>query len=219
MDRFIAKMPSEEDGDLMLCRAHGVAWQQDMSSPVEYDDAYFDKYVGYEGKGIAKAINAGRVAIVNRYAGRDAITVDIGIGCGEFIKSRPATFGRDVNPKGIEWLRARNLWAENLRDFDAFTFWDVIEHIEDPISYFRQINVGAYLFTSLPIFGDLTRIRDSKHYRPNEHFYYWTAFGFVSWMQRYGFQLLDQQDFETRAGRDSILSFAFRRDHNEGSRP
>ena len=35
--------------------------------------------------------------------------------------------------------------------------------------------------------------------------------GFVAWMALHSFELLERQDFETRAGRDSILSFAFRK--------
>ena len=54
-------------------------------------------------------------------------------------------------------------------------------------------------------------IRDSKHYRPGEHLYYFTELGFAQWMARHGFELLEVSNFETKAGRDSILSFAFRR--------
>lgn len=214
MDSLVASFPAVADRDLMLALDHGVAWQADIDRAVEvaYGEAYFDKYVGYEGSGVACAINAGRVALVNKWAGRDGDVIDIGIGSGEFIKSRGrATRGHDVNPKAAQWLKARGLWADDLRDAGAVCFWDVLEHVREPDGYFSQLQSGALLFTCLPIFEDLTRIRQSRHYRPNEHFYYWTELGFVAWMIGKGFDLLDRRDFETTAGRDSILSFAFRK--------
>ena len=54
MDRFIAGFPADQDGDLMLSRPHGVAWQRDMSWLVTYDKNYFDKCAGYEGQEIAR---------------------------------------------------------------------------------------------------------------------------------------------------------------------
>lgn len=212
MDRFICGFVAEADGDLMLCRDDGVAYQADMSASVPYDAAYFAKYVGYEGQEIARRINAGRVALVNEYVGERAVVLDVGIGSGEFIKSRPETFGHDVNPVAVEWLKERKLYSWGmLHAYNAYTFWDVLEHVPEPETYFNKMAGGSYLFICLPIFDDLSRIRESKHYRPNEHYYYWTKRGFVQWMALYGFELLTIRDFETMAGRENILSFAFRR--------
>lgn len=208
MDKFIAAMPSVEDGDLMLCAADGVAYQKDQAHIVNYDAEYYDKCKNYEGREIARKINAGRIALVQKHFG-DGLAVDVGIGSGEFIKNRPNTYGRDINPVAIEWLKRNDLWARYLGDFEALTFWDVIEHVPTPEDYFKQIGPGAYLFTSLPIFDDLSQIRQSKHYRPGEHLYYWTEPGFVEWMELHGFQLLERQAFEIEAGRKDILSFAF----------
>lgn len=211
MDSIIENFPSVADGDLMLCHQHGIAYQRDMAEKVPYDGAYFDKYVGYEGQDIAVRINAGRVALVDKHVGKAAAVLDIGIGSGEFIKNRPITFGYDVNPKAIEWLKARKRWSDGFAAFDGFTFWDVLEHVEEPDDYFRRIHEGAFLFTSIPIFADLARIRESRHYRPGEHLYYFTEDGLIGWLAGYGFELIERQDFETRAGRDSILSYAFKR--------
>lgn len=211
MDSIIETFRGRPDGDLMLCEHQGVAYQRDMSQQVHYNGAYFDKYVGYEGTPLAHAINAGRVALVNKYVGADSGVLDVGVGSGEFIKSRPNTFGFDINPKAVDWLKASMRWADCFGAFEAFTFWDVLEHVETPDDYFGRIHDGAYLFTSLPIFEDLKRVRESKHYRPGEHLYYFTEAGFASWMARHGFRLLETDDFETRAGREAILSFAFRR--------
>lgn len=212
MDRLVRRFEAETDDDLMLCRKSGVAYQRDMTAPIEYDDDYFDHYTQLEGKEIARKINAGRIGLVDKHVGSDAVVVDIGIGSGEFIKSRPNTFGYDVNAKAMHWLKENKKLAGPISEFSAFTFWDVLEHVRDPNSYFKRIPEGAHLFTCLPIFDDLSRIRESRHYKPNEHLYYWTERGFVDWMALYRFRLLERQAFEIDAGRDSILSFAFVRD-------
>lgn len=211
MDRFIAAFPGEPDGDLVLCERNGVAYQADMKITAAYDESYFDKCAGYKGSEIADRINAGRVALVDRYAGANCGVLDVGVGSGEFVRRRPNTFGFDVNPKAVAWLKGCKRWSDKFCAFDAFTFWDVIEHVPEPEGYFSRIAEGAYLFTSIPMFGDLRCIRESRHYRPGEHLYYFTEQGFLDWMAMHGLFCLERQDYESAAGRDSILSFAFRK--------
>lgn len=210
MDKLIAGYPHEIDGDLALCREHGLAYQRDMTPSAHYDAAYYAKCHSYEGQEIATKINAGRVAMVNARVGGNRV-LDVGIGSGEFIKNRPNTFGVDVNPVAIEWLKRNDLWADRFEEFAGYTFWDVIEHVPAPGVYFRRIQLGAFLFTSIPIVYGLGAIRLSKHYRPGEHLYYFTEAGFVRWMEAHGFLLLSASTFEIDAGRESIHSFAFKR--------
>lgn len=184
-----------------------------MSSKVAYDDAYFDKCAGYEDQEIALKINQRRIELVATHAGPEALVLDVGIGSGEFIKKRSNTLGFDVNPKAIDWLKREGKYCDDFRRMRAFTFWDVIEHIENPDQeYFRQIESGSFLFTCLPIFQNLGRIRESKHYRPNEHLYYWTHTGFINFMAHHRFRMLAANDLEIWAGRESIISFAFVRE-------
>ena len=201
-------MPGVEDDDLMIC--DGVAYQRDMTVRANYDEAYYDKCKSYEGQQIAERLNAGRVEFVKRWVGGNRVC-DVGIGSGDFIKHRPNTYGLDVNPVAIEWLKRNDLWFESFAWFSIYTFWDVIEHCPEPESYLRHVPIGGLAFFSLPVFDDLTKVRESKHYRPGEHLYYWTAQGFVSWMAQHGFLMLEDSDFETRAGRDGIHSFAMKR--------
>jgi len=211
MDQIIERFEALENRDLMLCLSRGVAYQKDMTHRVPYDAAYFNKCAAYEDQTIARALNAGRIAMVDRHVGQDTLVLDIGIGSGEFIKKRPRTKGFDINPVAVRWLRKHQLFSAELSGFWAFTFWDVLEHVEEPEIYFRRMVPGSWVFVSLPIFYDLTRIRESKHYRPGEHLYYWTESGFVKWMHDHDFDLVERSDYETLAGRDSIISFAFHR--------
>lgn len=205
MDALISELPATPDADLMLC--DGVAYQADQSNLVAYDRAYYDKCAGYEGQEIERLITQARIDLVARHYSGEVL--DIGIGSGAFIKARPQTYGFDVNPVATEWLRRNDLWSPSIGTFGAVTFWDVLEHVPDPSRYLNLI--GGLVFASIPVFDDLRTIRKSKHYRPGEHLYYWTEHGFCDWMTAHGFLLLESNDDETRAGRDSIQSFAFKR--------
>lgn len=215
MDQLVKRWEAVRDGDLMISRA-GLAYQTDMTfrAPPGVNaegNNYFDHYAAMEDGEIGRLIHQGRVALVNKYL-PDAKVLDIGIGSGQFIRSRPNTFGMDVNPKAKLWLKSQGLAADSLEGYSGFTFWDVLEHIDVPQAYFKHMEKGSYLFTSLPIFDDLNKVRESKHYKPGEHLYYWTEQGFINWMAEYRFRLLESSRFESNAGRENIGSFAFVRD-------
>lgn len=214
MDKHIELMGNTcglVDGDLMLCHEYGVAFQRDMTPTAHYNGAYFEMYAGYANNDKAEAIDGGRIALVARHAGPQTPVCDVGIGAGVFISKRGNTWGVDVNPVAQAWLKERGLWAEDLSRFSAFTFFDVLEHLPEPGRYLQHVPIGGYVFASLPIFDDLNRIRESRHYKPGEHLLYFTENGFIDWMWMHGFKVLERTDFETVAGRESILSFAFQR--------
>jgi methyltransferase family protein len=139
--------------------------------------------------------------------------VDVGIGSGAFVelrRSRRTTYGYDVNPAGIRWLKKRMLFIDPyLVAVDAVTLWDVLEHISD----FRPLlaNVRDWLFLSLPIFSDAEHALRSKHFRPDEHCWYFTRDGLVVAMKMCGFALVTESAVETDLGREDIGTFAFRR--------
>lgn len=208
MDRIIAQFPASPDRDLMFCAAHGIAYQRVVEPTVAYDQAYYEKCAAYDPV-IAARVNDARIALVARHhTGR---VLDVGAGAGHFVARRPETFGYDVNPATVAQLQRVGLYDDDFAAFGAFTFWDVLEHVARPQEYFDRIGIGAVVFVSLPIFSNLMAVRSSKHYRPGEHLYYFTHVGFVAWMERYGFALLEASDHEQAAGRDSITAFAFRR--------
>lgn len=221
MDKFIAAAPvSEVDGDLTLCLTQGVAYQTDMIVTASYDGSYFDKCASYSGSEIEDKLNYGRRSMVDRWVSHYEAVLDIGIGSGAFIRARPNTWGTDINPRAVEWLHDQNKWAGNsFFLFRAFTMWDVIEHVPNPEDYIKQMKPRSYLFVSIPTFKNLDQIRRSRHYRPGEHLYYFTEWGLPLWLEKYGFKLLDMSDFETKAGRDGITSYVFRRDYLEARTP
>lgn len=220
MDEFVGALDATRDHDLMLCPSHGVAYQYDMSAQrVEYGARYLAKIAAYDQATAAK-VNAGRCALVLRHLPERGVLLDIGAGDGAFVRTARSwgigAYGFDVIPDAARALRADGLYDDDPGIWDAVTLWDTIEHLEDPALTLRRVARGALLFASVPIFDDLTAIRASKHYRPGEHLYYFSAAGFVTWMALYGFRLLEQSTHEVDAGRESIGAFAFRRDADRG---
>lgn len=194
----------------------GMAYQPDRSRSVRYDDAYFRRYERLRGTPIARVLNRSRVGLVNRHAGRVPL-LDVGIGTGEFLDTwdHPAARGFDVNPVAERWLRERGRWDDPATGAvdraQAVTLWDVLEHLPEPDELLSRLRIGQWVFCSLPIFEDLAELPRSKHFRPNEHFRYWTHAGLVAWMRVRGLFLVEFNDDETAAGRQAIRSYAFRR--------
>ena len=175
---------------------------------VPYDAAYFEHYAGLADTIIGLRLNAARRAMVARHW--DADVTDIGIGCGQFVASRARTTGFDINPVGVTWLEARGKFHDPYAvAVDAVTFWDSLEHIPDPAPLLA--NVRHWVFVSLPIFRDLPHVLRSKHYKPGEHYWYFTDAGFVSFMAAHGWRLVERNLEETEIGREDIASYAFKR--------
>ena len=213
MDKVIGKYPFVPFGELNFCNQHGILYQKDMTVSVPYDEAYFDKYVKYEDTPISHGINKGRIALSHKYC---KTILDIGIGSGEFIKKSTAKmYGFDINPKAVVWLKDRRIWVDPYEhipaDIEGITMWDTLEHIPKPTELLEKLRSGMYAFVALPIFDDLTKVRFSKHYRPNEHYYYYTVGGLTKYLDDVGFDFVEICDKESLSGRENILAFAFKK--------
>jgi hypothetical protein len=171
-----------------------------------YDQDYFDKYVSYEGTVIEKALNAARVDFVKSHY--DGWVVDIGIGSGTFVRAHGKAYGYDINPAGVKWLKEQSLYVEPKR-IVAATFWDSFEHIEDPAVILNEVT--KWVFMSIPLFDCHTHVMRSKHYRKDEHFWYFTYNGICKFMEFHGFDFVAFNRMEVDIGREDIGTFAFKR--------
>lgn len=202
----------------------GLLWDFDAGVgyfPVElngqYNREYWEKYVGYRSTPMGERLMRERALLVGRYIPSDTVLVDIGIGAGHFIDVRnseckgfPKTFGYDVNLEAIRWLVDRRLWWDPyFMDPPNASCWDSLEHMTRPSNFVNRVR--GYLFISIPIFRDLDHVLASKHFRRNEHFWYFTEDGLVQWMENKNFELLEANDIETKIGREDIGTFVFRR--------
>lgn len=194
--------------------------------PREYDAEYFKKYLEYADTDMGKKLTAERIAFVDKWCypgGGRGVVLDIGVGCGQFVESRENTYGYDINKTAVEKLKKIDRYidipAVKELAFFGYTFWDSFEHIKDHSEllgkiwpgYFEGCNEKARVFISIPIFRDVKHVLESKHFRIDEHYWYFTAQGLVKYMSDHGFSCLDVDDFENRykAGREDILSFVF----------
>lgn len=185
----------------------GVGFLPVSESP--YDAAYFDKYRRYADTEMGRAITQARVDLVRRHMGGGTVC-DVGIGCGAFVEAAQCA-GYDINPAGVAWLNERAAYRDPYaQDFDALTFWDALEHIPDVA--LMLTNARRWVFASLPIVpGDGPPNVGWKHWRKDEHCWYFTAAGFIRWMSGHGFDLVEANRAETALGREDIMSFALER--------
>lgn len=173
-----------------------------------YDESYFSKYQQLADTPLGRDLTMARIQLVARHF--NGPLLDVGIGAGQFVEARPNTRGYDVNPVGIEWLNQRGLWADLYSDrYPALSFWDSLEHIDRP--EIAVAKAERWVFVSVPIFEDGDHVLRSKHFRPDEHIFYWTHDGLIKWFAQQGFALVEHNTCESALGREGIGSYAFER--------
>lgn len=183
-----------------------------------YDDAYWHRYCAMADTPMGHALNKFRCEFVTEHFPVARGVLDVGIGSGAFMLAIQKIWhdrvikGFDVNEAAGNWLMARMqfhdpaILADN--SFPLLTFWDSLEHIPAPAATLRKA-FGVAM--SIPIFRDKAHALSSKHFRPDEHLWYWTERGLIDWMGRQGFKCLATSTVESELGREDIMSFAFRR--------
>lgn len=174
-----------------------------------YDQDYFEKYVKYSQTDIGVQLNEARLRFVRKYFLGEVL--DVGIGCGQFIQAHGNALGYDVNVTAIKWLQKKKLYHDlyRHRKVDALTFWDSLEHIREPQKAIAQAN--KWIFVSIPIFESIEHLVNNKHYRQNEHYWYFTKSGLIRWFEENGFALRDENSIESEIGRSDISTFTFAR--------
>lgn len=194
---------------------------QGLTTADVYSDDYFAKYEAMAEAPIGVELNEFRKAMVCRHAptngdGGPPTLLDVGIGDGAFLRALDGlawlrSYGCDINPAGIAYLIERGQLAnfEAPRSFDVVTFWDSLEHIRDPRpALAAAANVAI---VSIPIFTDAADAVTSKHFRPDEHFWYFTRHAFTVFADQEGFDVVDILATETALGREGIETFVLKR--------
>lgn len=117
--------------------------------PIDYGDSYWQTYRGLDKGPLAEPLNSFRYDFVEYHHGHEFDRVmDVGIGGGAFVE-KSGCRGLDINPHAIVWLKERGRWGPGPNGYDALTFWDSFEHIEDHDGYLKS---AKWVFMSLPIF-------------------------------------------------------------------
>jgi len=184
-----------------------------VASEEPYDQAYFDKYVQMAKTEQGQTITAKRVELVNQFhTGR---IVDIGVGSGAFVDAHGMAFGFDINPVAVEYLKKHDKYVpfpglldEKQTRFEAISMWDVLEHLRYPGKYLRW--ASRFVFLSIPIFENAENAVRSRHFRKNEHRWYFTRSSLKAFMAEYGFRCV-HEEHEPETGRESVFRFVFER--------
>lgn len=178
-------------------------------TPRVYDAEYFKKYVSYSATQMGESLTQSRIDFVNRTHRGELL--DVGVGSGQFVMSRKNTYGYDVNETAIKMLKAMDLYEDLQDPFEAYSFFDSFEHIKDPSPMLNGMCSGTFIFISIPMFRDVQHALTSKHFRRDEHYWYFTTSGLIRYMLDHGFVCVDVDNFEIREGREDIMSYAFRK--------
>ena len=209
MPAFIEMWRNAQDG-LMWLPDPGIGYLPRFT-PEIYGTGYFARYQQMAETAMGEALTRARVDFVSSFY--EGPLVDFGIGAGQFVEAfpTPQCRGFDINPEAIDWLQRRHLWCDPWSEpVRALCFFDSLEHIPDPEPLLA--NVREWVFVSIPIVPDGEIPGPGwRHYRPGEHLLYVTRLGLLALMERFGFECVGRDDFETRLGRLDIETFAFRR--------
>lgn len=180
-----------------------------------YGKEYYDKYSGYSKTKQGEDITAYRNRVIAPYLDQGDFILDFGCGSGQFVNSRANCYGYDINPATVDYLidiRKYFFIAQPVPgNKRGICFWDSFEHIKD-ITSLWWLQRFEYAFMTIPIFTDKKSILTSKHFRLDEHYWYFTKNGLELIMSGYGFRPY-KWDFvgETAYGRESVATVVFGR--------
>jgi hypothetical protein len=175
-----------------------------------YDADYWNKYRKLIDTEIGRNLTKARIDMVKSLGIGPLATLDVGIGNGQFVDTF-GCYGFDINPHAVEYLKKKNKlvdpYSENYK-WKCITLWDVIEHIVCPTELLSKSDIFAL---STPIYKNMEDCLVSKHFRPTEHFWYFTVSGMISYMNQFGFECTYYSTIESQLGRESIGSFIFKK--------
>ena len=208
------KFSGQYDENHYYANDNKIVIQINKSNPIVYDQEYFDRYKSLEKTQMGFDITKGRFDLVRKYS--QGKVLDTGIGCGAFLTMiGDEGFGYDINVQGVKWLEEKrkflNPHESKTSHINCWTFWDVLEHLPDPSVSLGFIKSKDFLFISIPIFDNFENLKKNKHFKPNEHFYYFTNYGLIEYLEDMNFVFLEKDDLEIKLGRQDIQRYVFQK--------
>lgn len=199
---------ASNDEELLFNKEFCVGYLRSNAGDEPYDEEYFHNYRRSAFTDIGLALTEARISLVDKFSDWEDRVCDVGVGSGEFASW--CNHGYDVNPFAVEFLKNMEIYANPYdEEFDHLCFWDVLEHIEDPREILSRAKKGVFI--SMPIYYSFEDILNSKHFKPNEHIWYFSVIGLTKFMKENHFELQHFDMRETEIGRHQIGSFFFKR--------
>lgn len=185
----------------------------EVTSPEQvYDIEYWNRYLSMKDSDIGKKLTQARINLCKKYNVQEHNCVDIGIGNGDFV-DKFGCFGTDINPHAVKYLKDKGKYTlvDDDWGWNWFTLWDVWEHL--PKDFMQHIvnNNHVGIIMSTPIYDSFEHCISSKHFRPDEHEWYFTTSGLIKFMEDFGYRCLEVSSVESDIGREDIKSFVFKK--------
>ena len=195
------------DNSIYLRNGSGAVFQADENgepvSPIEYKNPYFNKWVDMDFEKI-DAINKIRFKMVSMFCGGASGLLDFGCGTGDFVLwsrlNMPYScqvYGYDLDL--FDYNKAKSLTltpgTTDLKDlggkFDVVTMFDSLEHLRFPSDIFSLD--PRWFIVSVPntdsrMWRDKTMFTSWRHYRPNEHIWYFDRYTLGSLFSQHGYR-------------------------------
>ena len=203
--------------DLFICDACSLVSSDIRPDPSIYDRSYEIKYSRYERTETGRAIQELRSTLVRRHVDGGGL-LDFGCGVGSFIKhlsngNHFSPVGFDINP-----YTAFCDVATLLDKYRIVTFWDSIEHIENPVRLIKGLG-AEWVFACTPSIDGWERPRreltEWRHYMPSEHCHYFNEKSLRCLMTKAGYMVVetnyDESVYRHGGGPKNILSCAARK--------
>lgn len=189
--------------DLFICSQCSLISSRTVADKSIYDKSYVLKYQRYEKSELGQEIQKLRYETVHGVVKKGKL-LDYGCGVGSFIKhcsfNGVIAKGFDINPYG-EFCDPSVM----LEDYDIVTFWDSLEHVEDPIKLINGLS-AKYLFICSPSTDDFKGKKSDlpiwRHYMPEEHVHYFNERSLKALLTRCGYKIsvVHYEESELRKG-------------------
>ncbi len=133
--------------------------------------------------------------------------LDFGCGMGHFRAFRPDGVEVDTYDVG-GWPQT----GIHHSQYDLVTFWDVIEHIKHLKSLRPVLKMATHVAVTVPIKPEGRKsLKGWKHYKPGEHYHYFSIKSLKDWFDSEGFEFVSGGWPEEECGiREDIFSGLFR---------
>ncbi|MEE9258054.1 MAG: class I SAM-dependent methyltransferase, partial [Nitrospinaceae bacterium] len=210
---FVNPLPSEEHLE--------ENYAQEMKSDAK-GTPYFLEYINertHRAHSFEKVYKS-RLDLIERFSGHQGNLLDIGCSAGFFLQYAQSRgwncHGIDLLSEYIEYGRRtfqlKNLHSEPLENipfepeyFDVATLWDLIEHLQHPLSYLRRVHEilrpGGLLAVWTPNTKNAVCLKDQwTGYWPRQHLYFFSRDTLNNLLERAGFRIVFCKTTKTKKG-------------------